>query len=65
LYDHLAYFTAIGNIFGHLLYLVVIWYILPHFGILSQEKSGNLGPNAILGYKDPLTGCDFNLLILF
>jgi hypothetical protein len=40
-YDHLVYFTAIGNIlwpFGH---LMVIWYISSRFGILYQEKSGN------------------------
>jgi hypothetical protein len=27
--------------FGHLVYIVVIWYIFPRFGILDQEKSGN------------------------
>jgi hypothetical protein len=25
-----------------LVYFVVIWYIFPRFGILDQEKSGNL-----------------------
>jgi hypothetical protein len=41
-YDHLVYFTTIGNILcGHLVYFVVIWYIFPRFGILYQEKSGN------------------------
>jgi hypothetical protein len=43
-YDHLVYFTAIGNIlwsFGICTYFVVIWYIFPLFGILNQEKSGN------------------------
>jgi hypothetical protein len=42
-YDHLVYFTAIGNnlwpfgIFcGHLVYF-------SRFGMLYQEKSGNLG----------------------
>jgi hypothetical protein len=41
-YDHLIYFTIIGNIlwpfgifFGHL------EYIFPRFGMLYQEKSGN------------------------
>jgi hypothetical protein len=33
------------GIFGifddHLVYIVVIWYILPRFGLLYQEKSGN------------------------
>jgi hypothetical protein len=40
-YDHLVYFTAIGNILrlfgifcGNLVYF-------PRFGILDQEKSGN------------------------
>jgi hypothetical protein len=27
--------------YGLLVYFVVIWYILPRFGILYQEKSGN------------------------
>jgi hypothetical protein len=47
-YDHLVYFTAIGNILwpfgifcGNLEYFVVIWYIYPRFGILDQEKSGS------------------------
>jgi hypothetical protein len=40
-YDHLVYFTAIGNILWHLVYFVVIWYIFPRFGILDQETSGN------------------------
>jgi hypothetical protein len=40
-FGHLEYITAIGYIlwlFGNLL---AIWYILPRFGILCQEKSGN------------------------
>jgi hypothetical protein len=43
-----AYFKTIWFIlrplkivYGHLVYLVVIWYIFPRFGILYQEKSGN------------------------
>jgi hypothetical protein len=39
----IEYITAIGYVlctFGH---FVVIWYIIPHFGILYQEKSGNPG----------------------
>jgi hypothetical protein len=40
-YYHLVYFTAIGNTYGHLVYFVVIWYIIPRFGILHQGKSGN------------------------
>jgi hypothetical protein len=27
--------------YGHLVYLVVIWYIFHRIGILYQEKSGN------------------------
>jgi hypothetical protein len=53
-YGHLEYFTVIWNIlrsfgifYGHLVYIwpfgnvVVIWYIIPRFGLLCQEKSGN------------------------
>jgi hypothetical protein len=29
--------------YGHLVQFLVVWYILPHFGILYQEKSGNPG----------------------
>jgi hypothetical protein len=43
-YDHLVYFTAIGNIlrpseifFGHLVYFVEIWYIFHCSVILDQE----------------------------
>jgi hypothetical protein len=32
-----------GTFYGHLLNLVVIWYILPRFGLLNEEKSGNPG----------------------
>jgi hypothetical protein len=42
-YDHLVYFTAMGNILWPLVNFVVIWYIFPRFGILYQEKSGNPG----------------------
>jgi hypothetical protein len=45
----LAYFMTIWSnlrpleiFYGHLVYFVVIWYIFTRFGILSQEKSGNL-----------------------
>jgi hypothetical protein len=31
--------------YGHLVQLVVIWYILSRFGILYQEKSGNPARN--------------------
>jgi hypothetical protein len=46
LYDHLVNFTAIGNIYGLLVYFVVIWYIFPRFGILYKEKSGNPAPHS-------------------
>jgi hypothetical protein len=31
---------------GHLVYFLVIWYILSHFGMLQQEKSGSPGWHA-------------------
>jgi hypothetical protein len=44
----LVFFMTIWSIlrpldifYGHSVYLVVIWYIFPRFGILYQEKSGN------------------------
>jgi hypothetical protein len=46
----LVYFMTIWSIvrpleifYGHLVAFAVIWYILPRFGILDQEKSGNPG----------------------
>jgi hypothetical protein len=41
-YDHLVHFMALEIFYGHLVYFAVIWYISPRFGILYQEKSGNL-----------------------
>jgi hypothetical protein len=48
--EMLAYFMAIWNLlrpYGiflwHLIYSVGIWYILAHFGMLHDEKSGNPG----------------------
>jgi hypothetical protein len=36
-YEHLVYLF-----YGHwAIYVVAIWYIFPHFGLLCQEKSGN------------------------
>jgi hypothetical protein len=35
----LLYFTAFGILYGHLVYIVVIWSIFP------QEKSGNPAPD--------------------
>jgi hypothetical protein len=50
LWKILVYFVTIWSILrpleiscGHLVYLVVIWYIFPRFGILDLEKSGNPG----------------------
>jgi hypothetical protein len=44
----LVYFETIWSVLrpleichGHLVHFVVIWYILPRFGILDQEKSGD------------------------
>jgi hypothetical protein len=34
---------AIGIFDGHLVYLMVIWYIFPRFGKYYSEKSGNTG----------------------
>jgi hypothetical protein len=46
----LVYFMAIwyilrpiGKVDGHLVHIVVIWYIFSHFDMLYQEKSGNPG----------------------
>jgi hypothetical protein len=44
-----VYFMAIWSILRHffyfihdiLVYVMVIWYIFPRFGLLYQEKSGN------------------------
>jgi hypothetical protein len=40
-YDHLVFFTPIGNILWPFGIFLVIWFIFPRFGILYQEKSGN------------------------
>jgi hypothetical protein len=32
-----------GIFFGHLVYFMVIWNIISHFGKLYQQKSGNPG----------------------
>jgi hypothetical protein len=36
---------AIWNILWPFGNVVVIWYILPHFGMLCQEKTGNTDTN--------------------
>jgi hypothetical protein len=40
-YVHLEYVTAIWYILCSFRTSEVIWYILPRFGLLCQEKSGN------------------------
>jgi hypothetical protein len=47
----LVYFMAIWNILQSFGNIVVIWYIFPRFGILCQEKSGNLDPNQLRGFE--------------
>jgi hypothetical protein len=42
-YGHLEYFRVIWYILWPFGNVVIIWYIFPRFGILCQEKSGNLG----------------------
>jgi hypothetical protein len=34
-------FRLFGIFYGHLVYFLPFWYILPVFGMLYQEKSGN------------------------
>jgi hypothetical protein len=65
-YDHLVYFTAIGNILwpfgifcGHLVYF-------PCFGILYQEKSGNPDPTEVQESRVRFyTNCSLYFLKLF
>jgi hypothetical protein len=38
---------------GHLVYLVVIWYIFHSIGVLYQEKSGNPAQSAWRDNKKP------------
>jgi hypothetical protein len=42
-YGHWDYFTAMCYIFRPFGNFAVIWYILPGFGTLHKEKSGNPG----------------------
>jgi hypothetical protein len=38
----LVHFMAFGTFYGlWYIYVVVIWYIFSHFGMLCREKSGN------------------------
>jgi hypothetical protein len=41
--SQLGKFRGVLAIWYILVYLIVIWYIFSHFGILYQEKSGNPG----------------------
>jgi hypothetical protein len=38
----LVYFMATGIFYGYLVYFVVIWYIFPHFGILTKKNLATL-----------------------
>jgi hypothetical protein len=38
---------------------MAIWYILPSFGILYQQKSGNLDKNAAFPWQSFLNSLDF------
>jgi hypothetical protein len=38
---HLEYFKTIGHILWAFGNFIAIWYILPRFGTLYKEKSGN------------------------
>jgi hypothetical protein len=46
-YDHLVYFTAIGNTLGPFRIFCGNLVYFPRFGILDQEKSGNPGQEPI------------------
>jgi hypothetical protein len=37
----LSIFLTNGIFYGHLIHFVAIWYSIPRFGMLYQEKSGN------------------------
>jgi hypothetical protein len=37
----LSFLRTFGIIYGHLVYLLVIWYIFPRFGKYYRERSGN------------------------
>jgi hypothetical protein len=49
--ENVKYFMAIlqtyGIFYDHCVHFVFIWYISPGFGIMYQEKSGNLVPRTI------------------
>jgi hypothetical protein len=71
LWKILVYFVTIWSIlmlleifYGHLVNFVVIWYIFPRFGILCQEKSGNLEQDQKTGRPDSPFGRLFTLDIL-
>jgi hypothetical protein len=40
-FSHLVLLMRFGVFYGHSEYYVAIWYIISHFGMLYQEKSGN------------------------
>jgi hypothetical protein len=43
-HGHLVY--VFGTFYGLLVHFVEMWCILPHFGMLYQEKSGNPAGNS-------------------
>jgi hypothetical protein len=52
-----------GIFYGHLVYLLVIWYIFPLFGcMLHQEKSGNPSSRSILtsSFRDDQNSSHFH-----
>jgi hypothetical protein len=60
-YGHLEHFNAIWNILWPFGNVVVIWYIFPRFGVLSDDKSGNPGRNKkMINIKAALTRVRFD-----
>jgi hypothetical protein len=45
--DVAIFYDHFGLFYGHWKYFMVIWYIFPRFGMLYQEKSGNLADPAL------------------
>jgi hypothetical protein len=40
-YGHLVFLGLLGIFYGILVYFMVIWYMVPRFGMLYEGKSGN------------------------
>jgi hypothetical protein len=65
---HLEYFTTLGYILSAFGNFVVIWYIIPRFGIPYQEKSGNPGVGTYFYVlKQPVTSWEMGrrLFLMF